>query len=208
MYQIFTIIVLFILVGCDGGFGIGGASWDSEKSVDEVNHYKSYISPRLNEETKYKESEGVTQHFGDILRTFEFNKQRVEENVELNEYDLLASFKNHRLVVKSKESTLITEELPSVFIMHPIRLGIGSLDGEKMQMVINKSRSTTGRYFVAIYTLDGEVLYRNVLTAAQVWDVNKTNNFIDIIGCRETRRITFNSPNKPEETNQKPEAAF
>lgn len=192
-------IITSIITGCDG-CGIGGASWDSKKNIAEVESYKSFISPRLvesvftNKCTGSSEEtwEGISQHFYDILRTFSFSIERINRHpIELSEFHLTASFYNHRLLVKKKDKILIDELLPSVFVMHPISLGIDNLYGLPVIMVVNKSRSTTGRYFVAIYGLDGTPFYKNVLIAWQVWDINRENSHIDILGCGETRRITM-----------------
>ncbi len=195
----FLISFTAIVVGCDGG-GIGGASWDSKKDIAEVESYQSFISPRLSESIiqnkcigRSKETwAGLSQHFHDILRSFSFNLERLEARpAELSDFGLTATFHNHRFLVRKKEEVLIKEDLPSVFVMHPMRLGIDDLAGVPVIMVVNKSRASTGRYFVAIYGLDGTPLYKNVLIAWQVWDIKRENSHIDILGCSETRRITM-----------------
>jgi hypothetical protein len=195
MHKVSIFILVLFLTACDG-MGIGGASWDSEKAVEEVNSFEGYISPNLSEQLINGQCTDVSQHFEDILRAFDFNVQRVEGDVNLTSYGLTVSFRDHQFLVKKGEEVLINENLPSVFIMHPIRLGIEKLNGENILMVINKSRSTTGRYFIAIYTLEGTVLYKKVLTSAQVWDVNKTDSYIDIMGCKEIRRLSYVRPNQ------------
>ena len=100
-----------------------------------------------------------------------------------------ASFGNHELIIRKDERVIIKENLPSVFVMHPMRLGIDEVNGVRVIMVVNKSRASTGRYFVAIYELDGTPLYKKVLIAWQVWDIKREQNYIDILGCGETRRI-------------------
>ena len=197
---ILVILIIFsvIVLSCDSGGGIAGASWDSKKAIAEVNNYQSYISPRLSETIMGNEcigkSEdtwaGISQHFEDILRTFSFNLERLEmHQTELANFGLSASFGNHELVIRKGERIIIKENLPSVFVMHPMRLGIDEVNGVPAIMVVNKSRASTGRYFVAIYELNGTPLYKNVLIAWQVWDIRLEQNYIDILGCGETRRI-------------------
>ncbi len=194
----FLILLTTIIVSCDGGGGIAGASWDSKKAIAEANNYQSYISPQLSETIIKNQCSGnsknnwagISQHFDDILRSFTYNIERLElSRVELANFKLTASFANHELVVRNNDEIMIKENLPSVFVMHPMRLGIDEVDGIPLIMVVNKSRSSTGRYFVAIYELDGTPLYKNVLIAWQVWDIKREQNYIDILGCGETRRI-------------------
>ena len=109
--------------------------------------------------------------------------------MELGNYGLSANFGNHEFVVQKGNKIIIKENLPSVFVMHPMRLGIDEVDSIPLIMVVNKSRASTGRYFVAIYEINGTPLYKNVLIAWQVWDIKQEQNYIDIIGCGETRRI-------------------
>ena len=186
------------VLSCDGGGGIAGASWDSRKAIAEVDKYKSFISPKLSETIIKNEcigkSEatwaGISQHFEDILRTFSFNLERLEQKkTDLTNFGLSASFGNHELIIRKDERVIIKENLPSVFVMHPMRLGIDEVNGVRVIMVVNKSRASTGRYFVAIYELDGTPLYKKVLIAWQVWDIKREQNYIDILGCGETRRI-------------------
>jgi hypothetical protein len=194
----FFILLTAIIVSCDGGGGIAGASWDSKKAIAEANNYQSYISPRLSETIIKNQCSGnskdkwagISQRFEDIFRSFTYNLERLElSRVELANFKLTASFANHELVVRNNDEIIIKENLPSVFVMHPMRLGIDEVDGTPLIMVVNKSRSSTGRYFVAIYELDGTPLYKNVLIAWQVWDIRREQNYIDILGCGETRRI-------------------
>lgn len=132
----------------------------------------------------------ISQHFEDILRTFSFNLERLEmHQTELANFGLSACFSNHELAIRKSERFIIKENLPSVFVMHPMRVGIDEVNGVPVIMVVNKSRASTGRYFVAIYELDGTPLYKNVLIAWQVWDIKRGQNYIDILGCSETRRI-------------------
>lgn len=200
------LILLAILVaGCDSdsGGGIAGASWDSKKNIVEVENYQGYVSPQLSEEVIQNQCHGrspetwagISQHFDDIFRSFAFHLERVEARpVELPGFGLEVSFKDQEFLAKKMDIVLIREKLPSVFVMHPIRLGADKLGGVPVIMVVNKSRASTGRYFVAIYAQDGTLLYRNVLIAWQVWDIERNTNNINILGCSETRRITWKRP--------------
>lgn len=196
-----SILVLAVLTtGCDTGGGIAGASWDSKKHLAEVENFQGYVSPQLSEEVfgnqcrgRSKETwAGISQHFENIFRSFSFQVGRLEENeTEIPHLGLKASFKDREFIAKKDGSVLIKEKLPAVFVMHPMRLGVDKLGNEPVIMVVNKSRASTGRYFVAIYKQDGTLLYRNVFVAWQVWDVELATNNISILGCGETRRIAW-----------------
>lgn len=201
-----TILVLLTVfaAGCDrdNGGGVAGASRDSKKNIEEVENFQGFISPQISEMVIQNRCgpetwSGYTQHFEDILRSFKVHLDNLERvPVELSEFGLTASFENHEFLVKKHGEVLIRERLPSVFGMHPMRLGIDTLGDDPVIMVANKSRASTGRYFVALYALDGTPLYRNVLIARQVWDIEREAGRIDILGCGETRRLT-NKASKP-----------
>jgi hypothetical protein len=195
-----SLLLQSIGFSCNDGGGIAGASWDSKKAIAEVNNYQSYISAGVSEtilknECSCKSEEtwgGISQHFDDIMRTFSLNIGHLgNTETELANFGLSARFSNHKLVIRKSGKNIIEENLPSVFVMHPMRLGIDKVSGTSVIMVINKSRASTGRYFVAIYGMDGTPLYRNVLIAWQIWDIKREQDYIDIEGCGETRRITL-----------------
>jgi hypothetical protein len=175
------------------GFSVAGGGLDSKKNIEEANNYQRYISPRLSEELiKNQISCSQPAHFEDIFRSFSFHKERIEKRpVELSEFGFTATFKEHEFLVRRKEEVLIKEHLPTLFNMHPMRLGIDKLAGIPVIMVVNKSRSSTGRYFIAIYMLDGTLLYKNVLKAWQVTDIKRDDSSIDVLGYGETRRFTM-----------------
>ena len=191
-----AMLLVFSTVGCpigDWGGGIAGGGIDPKRSIEEVNNYQGYISPLISEQIiKNQIKCDQLTHFEDIFRFFSLHVARIDKHpVELTEFGLTVSFQNHEFFVQNKEKVLIKEHLPSVFNMHPIRLGIDKLAGIPVIMVVNKSRASTGRYFVALYMLDGTPLYKNVLVAWQVKDINRGDNFMDILGCGETRRLSM-----------------
>ena len=200
MRTLILLLLSILAAGCDrdSGGDVAGASWDSKKNLTEIENYQGYISQILSEVVIKNQCHGspetwagISQHFEDIFRSFAFHLEVLEgHTVALSGFGLEASFKNRELLVKKNGNTLIRDILPSVFAMHPMWLGIDELGGVPVIMVVNKSRSSTGRYFVAIYALDGTPLYRNILIAWQVWDIEREANNIDILGCGETRRIT------------------
>ncbi|OGP66410.1 MAG: hypothetical protein A2W27_02840 [Deltaproteobacteria bacterium RBG_16_44_11] len=189
-----NILSYVILLGLlTAGFGVAGGGLDSKKNIEEANNYQRYISPRLSEKIiKNQIKCDHPAHFEDIFRYFSFHIKRIDKHpVELAEFGFVASFQNHEFLVQRKGETLIKERLPVVFNMHPICLGIDKLAGVPVIMVVNRSRASTGRCFVAIYMLDGTPLYRNVLARWQVNDIGRDNSTIDILGYGETRRFTI-----------------
>lgn len=194
------LLLALLVAGCDSGGGIAGASWDSKKNIAEVEKYQGYISAQLSEEVIGNQCRGrsqetwagISQHFDDIFRSFSFHLDLLEGSAsEIPGLGLDVSFKEREFIAKKGGTPIIQEKLPSVFVMHPMRLGVDKLGSDPVIMVVNKSRASTGRYFVAIYAQDGTPLYRNVLIAWQVWDIERTANNINILGCGETRRISW-----------------
>ena len=190
MRKILILVFMVLICGCDG-FGIAGAGYDSKQSLKEVENYKAYIAPAISEEI-IQNKNGVTYHSEDILRSFSFSIPKLDGNsVAIPQYGLSAIFQNRELVVKNKDQIIINEQLPSVFYMHPMRLGIDEIGGAPVLMVINNSRATTGMRFIGIYKLDGTVLYKNVLSKEFAHDISKAKDHIDIIGCDVIHRITL-----------------
>lgn len=191
---------IFILYACDSStkFGVAGSSWDSNEAIAELNEEKEFISERIKKETLWNECGGTnakklnehTQHFSDIFRKFQFSSESVGKNwIEVSNFSF--SYTNNIFRGKKEGVDIIQEKLPLVFNMHPIRLGIDSLGDMRIIMIVNKSRATTRRYFVGIYSQDGDLLYRNVLTTKQVWDISKDETGINILGCGETIRLAY-----------------
>ncbi len=185
---------LAIVSGCSiVGGGIAGASYDPIWRVKSAERYRTTIATNFTEclltATARTRPE---QHFDDLMRTFPSEVQRVEEAfVSVPNSSFLARYRRRMFELQHEDKTVIIERLPTVFDMHPVRLGMGRLSGVPVVMIANKSRSTSGMYFIGLYTQDGIVLYRCVLRASDVWDVSATENAIDIIGSQATRRLAF-----------------
>jgi hypothetical protein len=190
--------VALLLAGCGGGGGIAGASWDSSSNLAEVEAYPAHISPRLRETVQanacgssHDDAQEFAQRFEDVFTDFVFNIERLDEvPVLLPGTGIEVSFRDRTFVAVRHGEPLISEPLPTVFSMRPPELGIGELGGNPVILLRNRSRSSTGRHFVAIYALDGTALYRSVLVAWQVWDIEPTDAGIALVGCGETRLIT------------------
>jgi hypothetical protein len=193
--NIVVMILLIFIYGCDGP-GIAGAGRDSQQNLNEVENYKAYIAPQISEKVVPNECDSIQcWHSEDIFRSFSFSLPEVgAKPIEIYRYGLTVSFnhENREFVVQNKDKIIIKEKLPAVFYMHPLHMGIDDISGTKVLMVIDTSRATTGRRFIGLYTLDGAVLYRNVLSVCFAYDVNKTDKFIDIIGRNNSRRIVLN----------------
>jgi hypothetical protein len=181
------------------GGGIAGASWDSQRDRAEVENYQGYTSPRLSEVVVGNNCNGnssdtfagISQHFEDIFRTFSFHHEGIGSTpVEIPNTGAITSFAGGNFKIEKAGKLLVQEPLPAVF-RRPMWLGCDTLSGVPVIMVINKSRASTGRRFVAIYTFDGTLLYRNVLVTWQVWDIKRNANTIEILGCSETRKISI-----------------
>lgn len=190
-----------LLTACDEiGGGIAGASWDSKGAIEEVERYPQYAAPSVEEVVLRNHCHGrsvetwagISQHFDDILRSFEFSVPEVgSKPVVLPEPGLVASYDGRTFTVERDGSTVIREQLPAVFSDRPMHLAVDTLNGRRVIFVASRSRASTGRRFVALYTVDGQPLYRDVLIAWQLWDVEHAGDHIDLLGCSETRRLSI-----------------
>jgi len=194
-----TLILLVFSSGCDKfgckelGGGIAGAGRDSGSRRRAVDNYEGMRSPLIRVSVfDNPPLPTPKQHFPDILRSFPISVERVDERIiHIPHTNFRAQYKRNRFKLRNGDTVVIEEQLPAVFNMHPLRIGVGTLGGRGIVMLINKSRSSTGRYFVAIYGQDGEDLYKRVLRTGDVWDVKATADAIDLIGAKKTRRITI-----------------
>ncbi len=189
---IFPHLIFFyflIITGC----GIGGAGRDPLSKINEAKNYKASMSSFVEEIVfNTAETSKPKQHFKDILRTFPKEVQRVKGDLlNINGTPFRARYFMNTFVFLRNESEIIKEKFPDVFYMHPVRLGIGYLSNHEIVMIVNKSRSTTGLYFIALFETSGKSLYKKVLSGGEVWDINASSDYIDIIGCNQTRRIKF-----------------
>jgi len=185
-----------MLAGCGAGWGLAGASWDSARDLAEVESYEAHIAAGLTE-TVQDNSCGnagdttfaVEQRFDDVFNDFAFSIERLEAVTALPGTAIEVAFRDRTFVATDNGKPLISETLPAVFGMRPAALGVGDLGGRRVILLINRSRATTGKAFVAVYALDGTTLYRNALSSGQVWDILPSAGGIDVIGCGETGRI-------------------
>jgi hypothetical protein len=176
---------------------LAGASWDSAGDLAEVDSYQAHIAPGLTATVQdnpcgsaVDDAFGVEQRFEDVFSDFAFSIERLEAApVELPGTAITVAFRDRTFVATDNGQPLITETLPAVFSMRPPALGVGQLGGRSVILLVNRSRATTGRVFVAVYLLDGTTLYRDALSSGQVWDIQPSADGIDVIGCGETRRI-------------------
>lgn len=203
-----TLSLLVASVGCDiVGGGIAGAGRDAIWRRREADNYESTVAKDIQVSVITNPANfRPEQHFKDIMRSFATSADEVGGAlVRLPSTDYTAQYKRNVFEFHDGKKLTVEEKLPAVFNMHTVRLGIGTLSGREIIMIVNKSRSSTGRYFVAIYSRSGNVLYRTILTTRQVWDIQAKTDVIEIIGAKETRRITLVNGSKqaqPSTSNQ------
>jgi hypothetical protein len=83
---------------------------------------------------------------------------------------------------------VVEERLPQAFL-YPVLMGVTSIAGREVVVVTTRSRSTTGRRFLAMYSPAGELLYRNVHLSGAVWDVALENDAVVLLGCGQSTHI-------------------
>ena len=82
------------------------------------------------------------------------------------------------------------------FYMDEMWVGIDQLGGKDVIAVSTRTRSTTGRYFVGLYSLTGAPLYRRVLSAGDVWDIKHSDAGIVVLGACSKKLLSVGGPNK------------
>lgn len=194
-----TVVALLLtpVTGCRYiGGGVAGASFDPIWQVKAAERYPVMVSSnRLTVSVARLTGEQPPQLFDGIMHAFPVRQDRIKGSfTPINGTGFEARYRKQCLQIRSGPALLIREELPKVFNMHPVRLGIGTVASQPVIMVVNKSRASTGLYFVGLYTDQGVALYRAVLGSGQVWDIRLTETGIDILGHSETRSIVLKEP--------------
>jgi hypothetical protein len=190
MKNLATLLILILVAGCD--VNIGGAGFDNEAVKTELENFPNFMSSKLTESVTKNCEDKAKQEFENIFSDFNYTVRRLEGKAQKITDNLNAKFINRVLSITDQSSnTLVTENLPSAFYMHPVRVGVDKISDNPIIMIVNKSRATTGRYFVAIYLHNGEPIYRKILKASEVWDIAIKENAIRIIGACNTRVVKW-----------------
>lgn len=196
---LFLTIIAYVC-GCeDFGGGVAGGGFDSASKKEAADRFPNTISCSVCVAIQnHPDGFQPRQHFDDSMRTFPFNKMRVVSKPS-NVYgtSFTAQYRRNKFTLRDENGVRIEQNLPDVFNMHPVRVGIGTLGGREVIMIVNKSRASTGRYFVAIWGMDGEVLYRKVHRAYEVWDILADGEVINLIGAKGRIRISLKDEDCP-----------
>ena len=182
------------VIGCDYiGGGIAGASFDPPWQVKAAKRYVETVATNeISVVLLPLNDEQPPQLFEEIMDKFPINENHIDaEWTPVIGTSFNARYREHRFELREGNVVIISEKLPNIFNMHPVRLGIGTVASTPMIMIVNKSRSSTGLYFVGLYTTKGAPLYRAVLGAGQVWDIRPYNGGINIYGHSEIRNISI-----------------
>ncbi|MEI8140267.1 MAG: hypothetical protein WCI03_10410 [bacterium] len=153
-----TVAGLLTVAGCRYiGGGIAGASYDPTWQVRAARLYgEGVASNRLAVTVAPLTGEEPPQLFGGIMHAFPIREEMVGETfVPVAGTGLAARYSKNRFEILRDKVTVISEELPRLFNMHPVRMGMCTLSSQPVIMIVNKSRSSTGLYFVTLYTAAG-----------------------------------------------------
>jgi hypothetical protein len=198
MKDIFVCVIFFIVADVffditDFRIGVAGAGFDKKSVIQKLESYPGYMSPLISESTQKNCGDKVTQQFDNIFDEFPKSISRLKGYTRQLSEDLTVGFSNREFFMKDQDlEYIVTEKLPSAFYMHPMQVGMMELDENRVVIVVNRSRATTGKIFVAIYLDDGEIIYRKILSSSDVWDIAiDDNNNILIKGACNTRVLEW-----------------
>jgi len=178
-------ILMITLFGCEP---------DAEylANVERAKNEPKFISNRLTESITDNCVSGNKQAFREMFDEFAY-PVGVLSDEELLLNGLSASYSDLVFTLtNSQNNQIITDRLPAVFFVYNVWIGVDKLGDDTVIFIANKTKSPTGLYFLAVYTLSGESLYRNVLSAAEMWDVDLAPGGFDIIGSCNIHRIRVN----------------
>ncbi len=175
-------LLLFTLSGCE-------PSAEYVANVERAKVTPKYISNRLTETITEKCTSGNKQAFRNMFDEFA-HPVGVLSNEESLIYGLSATYSDLTFTLtNSQGNQIITDRLPAVFFVYNVWIALDKLGDDDVVFIANRTKSTTGLYFLAVYTLGGEKLYRNVLGAMELWDVKLQARGFDIVGSCNTQMI-------------------
>ncbi len=195
--QLYVLVAMAVCLAASGcrwiGGGIAGARYDPIWQVRDAKLYGEVVaSNKVAVAMAPLTGKQPPQLFEGITHAFPVRQERVEGAlVSLAGTAFATRYSRNRFELQRDGVTIINAKLPKIFNIHPIRLGMGKLAAQSVVMIVNKTRSSTGLYFVALYTAEGERLYSAVLNAGQVWDIRVSDVTIQILGHSEVRRISM-----------------
>jgi hypothetical protein len=206
-----TIFVMLVVAGCgcgpdsEAGCGLAGASFDAKRVREEVENYRSAYLEKAQIQNSPNDCLGWDrrgsaerfQRFNDLLRQFPINAV-IEggDPVLLGPTGLRAAFEYSRvgsggfntIRIWNGPSIIVEERLPQAF-RSPLLVAVTSLSGRQVIVATSRSRSTTGRRFLVMYSRAGELLYRNVHLAGSVWDIASEDDALVLLGCGQSMHI-------------------
>lgn len=157
---------LLMIIGCGDNFNVAGSSYDEEEDVVALEHYENYINPNWSEVVSFVD-DNKSQHIASggrfrDFKVFDYYIDKTPKRIN-NLFFVYESFIFS--VYDNNENIVIQHRLPRVFNMRPIWMGIGEIDNQDVIVAVNKSRATTGKYFVGIWKINGSIIYTDVLSS-------------------------------------------
>jgi len=188
------------------GCGFAGASFDAKRVREEVENYEhaylDQVQVRISANDCFGWRQGTSaaglMRFDDLLRQFPVNIQLESDAapVPLGQTGLRAALVYardpsgdfHTIRIWDDTGVIVEERLPQAFL-YPVLMGITSIGGREVLVATVRSRSTTGRRFLAMYSPAGSLLYRNVHQSAAIWDVALESDAVVLLGCGQSMHI-------------------
>jgi hypothetical protein len=214
MRSIVVIFAMLATAGCgcgpdtETGCGVAGASFDAKRVREEVENYQYAYLDQVQIRTSANNCLGWKQgtsaeglmRLDDPLHRFPVNVALESNSAPLPlgqtglraalVYARDASGGFHTIRIWNNAGVVVEERLPQAFL-YPVLMGITSIGGREVLVATTRSRSTTGRRFLAMYSPAGALLYRNVHLSGAVWDVALEDDAVVLLGCGQSTHIAL-----------------
>jgi hypothetical protein len=176
-----------LISGC-----IAGAGLDSNRRKEDARSFPTRIDPGttvIRESVSYGLFEQVVPIRLERFARHEMIPISEERTVD----DILVRYSQRRIVIQDQEGVVVDQTLPGAFDSHPLFVALETIAHREVVVLVTDTRSSTGMMYVGIYESDGRCFYEATLTSGEVWDVQRSNRGILILGADSKIEIVIPS---------------
>lgn len=194
-FVVLIFVTVSFLSGCYSNKqnqGLGAVGWDSPSDIEEAKQYPSVKAENVvvtSSETPYGT---FYQEFDTVFQDFPYSGIPVmDAKTKINNTRYSIAYENFSLKLYSDDNIIIERKLPKIFYMHKMASGLipGKSGEADIILCRTNSRATTGLHYIGIFNGKGEVLYENVLSTKDDWDIVLDKNREIIIGGANTKIV-------------------
>ncbi len=190
---LFSAVVMLMFSSClvplpIVGGGIAGAGYDSVWACKAAENYKDYQDPLLTITRQTGTDRNTHPTFDAMFDDFP-QHVLIDQDSTGRLGDLQISFRRRHLTINRGATSLINEQLPSVFYMHCLQVARFQAAGHDLVLFLSRSRATTGLSFIGLYCTSGRRLWTATVPSKDARNCARTPNGITFAGVSSRTNI-------------------